>query len=55
MLCSTPSKISFLNKVIASGVQPTRSFASVAFNVKSKFETAFETKMKALAGQPAKK
>lgn len=33
----------FLNKVLASSV-PQRHFASVAFNVKSKFETAFNAK-----------
>jgi hypothetical protein len=48
------TKASFLNKVIASTMAPTRGFASVAFNVKSKFETAFETKMKNIASQPQK-
>lgn len=56
MLSSTlQSKASFLNRVIASGVHgPARNF-SVAFNVKSKFETAYEAKMKTLQNQPKKK
>ena len=41
---------SFLNKCLFPA---SRSF-SVAFNVKSKFETAFETKMKNLQSQPKK-
>ena len=41
---------SFLNKCLTPA---SRSF-SVAFNVKSKFETAFETKMKNLQAQPKK-
>ncbi len=55
MLSSALSnKASFLNRVITSaGSLPAREF-SVAFNVKSKFETAFETKMKTLATQPQK-
>lgn len=48
------TKASFLNKVIASSVLPARNFASVAFNVKSKFETAFENKMKTISSQPQK-
>jgi len=48
------TKASFLNKVISSTMAPTRGFASVAFNVKSKFETAFEAKMKTIASQPQK-
>ncbi len=54
MLSSAPSKASFLNKIISSSVQPARNFASVAFNVKSKFETAFEAKMKTVQNQPKK-
>jgi hypothetical protein len=47
-------RVSFLNRVISAGISaPARPF-SVAFNVKSKFETAYETKMKALQGQPKK-
>jgi len=55
MLCSTSiaSKASFLNRVIASGAQPSRNF-SVAFNVRSKFEAAYDTKMKTLQSQPKK-
>jgi hypothetical protein len=34
---SLPQKASFLNKVIASSMVPTRQFASVAFNVRDKF------------------
>jgi len=49
-----PSKASFLNKIIASSAQQSRGFASVAFNVKSKFETAFEAKMKTVQSQPKK-
>jgi hypothetical protein len=41
---------SFLNKCLA----PAHRSFSVAFNVKSKFETAFETKMKNLQAQPKK-
>jgi hypothetical protein len=33
---------------------PARNFASVAFNVKSKFETAYDAKMKTIASQPKK-
>ncbi len=51
---SLPQKASFLNKVITSSMAPTRQFASVAFNVKSKFETAYETKMKTIKAQPKK-
>jgi hypothetical protein len=54
MLNSAVSKASFLNRVITSGMAPQRQFASVAFNVKSKFETAFEAKKKNIAGQPQK-
>lgn len=54
MLSSVPQKASFLNKVITSSMVPARNFASVAFNVKSKFETAYETKMKTIASQPKK-
>ena len=41
MLAKQAATASFLNKVLTPA---SRSF-SVAFNVKSKFETAFETKM----------
>jgi hypothetical protein len=41
---------SFLNKCLT----PAHRSFSVAFNVKSKFETAFETKMKNLQAQPKK-
>ena len=50
---ATVGRVSFLNRVITAGVAPSRPF-SVAFNVKSKFETAFETKMKNLQAQPKK-
>jgi hypothetical protein len=54
MLTNTVVKnTSFLRQVI----QPTlalRQFSSVAFNVKSKFETAYETKMKTIQAQPKK-
>jgi hypothetical protein len=53
MLASNPlTKMSFLNRVI--GAQTARPF-SVAFNVKSKFEAAFELKQKAAQGQQVKK
>ena len=42
---------------LAKCVQPalaTRHFGSVAYNVKSKFETAYETKMKNVQAQPKK-
>lgn len=42
---------SFLNKCLNQSA--ARSF-SVAFNVKSKFETAFEAKMKNIQAQPKK-
>lgn len=51
MLSST--KATFLNRVFSSAAPPSRAF-SVAFNVKSKFETAYELKMKNLATQPKK-
>ena len=44
------SAASFLNKLLTPA---SRSF-SVAFNVKSKFETAFDTKMKTIQAQPKK-
>lgn len=44
----------FLNKVLASAA-PQRQFASVAFNVKSKFETAFQAKQQAKNAQSTKK
>lgn len=49
---SLTQKASFLNRVISAA--PARQFASVAFNVKSKFETAYDAKMKTIAGQPQK-
>lgn len=54
MLASVPQKASFLNRVITSSMTPARGFASVAFNVRNKFETAYETKMKNIAAQPKK-
>jgi hypothetical protein len=50
MLAKQANAASFLNKVLTPAA---RSF-SVAFNVKSKFETAFESKMKNLQAQPKK-
>ena len=47
------AKTSFLNRVINSTVVPSRQF-SVAFNVKSKFEAAYELKLKNIAAQPKK-
>ena len=47
------STSTFLNKVLSSHL-PARNFASVAFNVKSKFETAFEKKRATLDGQVKK-
>jgi hypothetical protein len=44
----------FLNKVLASAV-PQRHFASVAFNVKSKFEAAFQAKQTAKGAVTSKK
>ena len=52
-MLGTATKASYLNKVLAS-YTPVRNFASVAFNVKSKFETAYETKMKNVKAQPKK-
>jgi hypothetical protein len=43
-----------LNKVLSSHL-PARNFSSVAFNVKSKFESAFEKKRETLGNQPPKK
>ena len=43
----------FLNKVLASAV-PQRHFASVAFNVKSKFESAYAAKQTAKTAGTAK-
>jgi hypothetical protein len=42
------SKVTFLNKFVGSGVQQAARSMSVAFNVKSKFETAYEAKIKNL-------
>lgn len=54
MLTSTiSSKATFLNRVIASGAHPARNF-SAAFNVRSKFEAAYENKMKNIKGQVQK-
>ena len=47
------AKSSFLNRVLTSSVQPARNF-SVAFNVKSKFEAAYEKKIQTLKTQPKK-
>ena len=47
------SNATFLNKVLASAV-PQRHFASVAFNVKSKFEAAYQAKQTAKGGAPQK-
>ena len=47
------STSTFLNKVLSSHL-PARNFSSVAFNVKSKFETAFEKKRATLDGQVKK-
>lgn len=48
------SNATYLNKVLSSQI-PARFFASsVAFNVKSKFETAFEKKKVTLDAQPEK-
>ena len=44
------SAASFLSKCLTPASRPF----SVAYNVKSKFETAFETKMKTIQGQPKK-
>lgn len=52
MLGSSLSKVSFLNRVINSNIQTQARNFSVAFNVKSKFEAAYETKMKNIQGQP---
>jgi len=52
MLSSTLSKATFLNRVIGQSTV-ARNF-SVAFNVKSKFETAYELKMKTAQTQPKK-
>lgn len=52
---SLSNKASFLNRVIAAGVNTPARSMSVAFNVKSKFETAYETKMKNIQAQPKKK
>ena len=47
-------KPSYLNKIL-SNCLPTRNFASsVAFNVKSKFESAFEKKRATMAAAPKK-
>lgn len=48
---ATVGRVSFLNRLITAA--PARPF-SVAFNVKSKFESAYETKMNTLKGQPKK-
>ena len=45
---------SFLSKCIQPTLAHTRKFSSVAFNVKSKFETAYEAKMKNIQAQPKK-
>lgn len=47
------SNQTFLTKVMSNYI-PARNFASVAFNVKSKFEAAFEKKREAQANQPKK-
>ena len=46
--------VSFLRQIIQPSLAPTRQFSSVAYNVKSKFETAYETKMKTIRAQPKK-
>ena len=43
----------FLNKVLASAV-PQRHFASVAYNVKSKFEAAYNAKQTSRQSGPQK-
>ena len=48
------SKTSFLAKCMQPALAGARPFGSVAFNVKSKFETAYETKMKTIRAQPKK-
>jgi len=45
---------SFLNKIIMSAAVPSRDF-SVAFNVKSKFEAAYQKKQQAAQGQTGRK
>lgn len=47
------SRTSFLNKVIQPSLA-IRPFGSVAYNVKSKFEAAYETKMNNIRAQPEK-
>lgn len=49
------SKVSFLNKFMGSSVQQSSRSMSVAFNVKSKFEAAYQLKAKNIAAQPTKK
>lgn len=44
---------SFLNKMLATSSTQSRNF-SVAFNIKSKFEDAYEKKLKAHSSQPKK-
>jgi hypothetical protein len=47
------SNATFLNNILAAGV-PHRCFASTAFNVKSKFEAAFNAKKTAKGTQTTK-
>jgi hypothetical protein len=45
--------MSYLNRMLAATVPQSRNF-SVAFNIKSKFEEAYEKKLKSSQNQPKK-